>query len=94
MTNSEIKLVVKALCYAVGLPERHYTVKVDDNGIEIGYVAAEVVDSNPDPQTARDTKYELGHYNLPLLAVLTELTEKVVEAIEEIEFVEIEHKKF
>ena len=93
MTNSEIKLVVKALCYALGDSDRHYTVKVDDNGIEIGYVAAEVVDSNPDPQTARDTEYELGHYELPLIPVLNDLVDEVIIALKNIQFVDIEYKR-
>lgn len=94
MTNGEIKLVVKALCIALGDEDRHYTVKVDDNGIEIGYIAAEVVDSNPDPQTARDTEYEYGHYELPLISVLNDLVEEVKKGIEEIESVGIEYKRF
>lgn len=94
MTNSEIKLVVKALCYALGDQDRHYTVKVDDNGIEIGYIAAEVVDSNPDPQTARETEYELGHYELPLIPVLNDLVDEVMDTIEQIESIGIGYKKF
>lgn len=92
MTNSEIKLVVKALCYALGSEDRHYAVKVDDNGIVIEYVAAEVVDSNPDPQTAKETEYEIGHYELELNVNLFELTDAVILAIEEIELKDIEFK--
>lgn len=94
MTNSEIKLVVKALCYALGDEDRHYAVKVDDNGIVIEYVAAEVVDSQPDPQIARETEYEIGHYELELNVNLFELTDAVVQALKDIEFNDIEFKRF
>lgn len=94
MTSGEIKLVVKALCHALGDEDRHYAVKVDDNGIVIEYVAAEVVDSEPDPQIARETEYEIGHYELELNVNLFELTDAVVLAIEEIELKDIEFKRF
>jgi hypothetical protein len=93
MTNGEIKLVVKALCYALGDSERHYNVKVDDKGIVIEYRTAEAVDSNPDPQTAKETEYELGHYELELNVNLFELTDAVILAVEEIETKEIEFKR-
>jgi len=93
MTNSEIKLVVKALCYALGSPERHYSIKVDDNQIMIEYIAAEVVDSEPDPQIAKETQYEIGHVNLPMGLDVFALSDAVWTAVEEIESVAIEYKR-
>jgi len=93
MTNSEIKLVVKALCHALGDKDRHYKVTVDDNQIMIEYIAAEVVDSDPDPQTAKDTEYEWGHENIPLGLDLFALSDAVRLAVEEIESVGIEYKR-
>lgn len=94
MTNAEIKLVVKAVCFCLGSDDRHYSVKVDDNGIEVEYVAAEVVDRESDPQLQQEPKVELGHFNLPLITVLNELVAAVDNEIQEVESVEIEYKKF
>lgn len=94
MINAEIKLVVKALCYALGDPERHYAVKVDDNGIVIEYVSAEVVDSEKDPQLAREMEHELGAYELALNVNVFELADAVKQAIEEIEMKDIEYRRF
>lgn len=94
MTNAEIKLVVRAVCISLGDEDRHYAVKVDDSGIEVEYVAAEVVDNEPDPQIARETEYELGHFNLPLITNLSELVEALRKEIEEVESVAIGYKRF
>jgi len=93
MTNSEIKLVVKALCYALGDSDRHYAVKVDDSGIEVEYVASELVDSEIDPQIAKESEFEMGHFSLPLIGVLTELVAAIQLEIEEVESVGIEYKR-
>jgi len=92
MTNGEIKLVVKALCYALGDPERHYNVKVDDKGIVIEYRVAEVVDGILDSELARETKYEMGHWDIYLYSDLFQLSAAVKASIEMIESVCIEYK--
>jgi len=93
MTNGEIKLVVKALCYALGDPQRHYNVKVDDKGIVIEYRAAEWTDFVQDPSVNYDLRYELGHVDLPLITDLFKLSAAVKASIEMIESVGIEYKR-
>lgn len=94
MTNGEIKLVSKAVCIAIGSKDRFYTVKVDDNGILVEYVVAEITDSTADPQLQKEPKYELGHFHLPLITELDKLVEKLAAEIEEVESVCIGYKKF
>ena len=94
MTNGEIKLVAKALCYTLGSEDRYYKVTVSDNGILLEYVCAEIVDREPDPQIQKETEVEIAHVDLPLIADVFNLSDAVREAIEEIESVGIEYKKF
>jgi len=83
MTNGEIKLVVKALCYALGDPERHYNIKVDNKGIVIEYRTANTLWAHGEP------KYEIGTWYLNLYDDIFQLTDAVKNGIEYIELSKI-----
>ena len=94
MTNAEIKLVVKALCLALGDPERGYTVYVTDNKIEIEYLVTEIVDREIDPSLQRETEYVRTSNRLPHMDELDKIVAAVKEEIEEIESVAIGYEHF